>query len=477
MPKHKLAHAMVGILVMPGLIYAGYPDVPRSHWAAPAVDKVAQSGVMTSRSDGSFHGNNPATRYEVASAIARAMAEMENRLVAEGHAPQDIVPYIERINLYVADEIDHLKQSQKELRATVNELLERIERREAHSTPLPPPCPPMAHPHEAPVPQSELRTRTEVSTEQRIYPVEGSAPVNVAPTAPQNTGAITRLRARVSDGKIRAVEGATTVTPAAPAAPVIPVAPVAPSAPSKPSTTVSDEAAWDKSTAAPATPEPAGHTSASAVEKLKQDEMKVEDEAVAADESQPDIGWSGEVDAAKSAATKTEAPKSPAKAGKSAKGKKPQQTSKAPVPRAAPIPMGTAPEVEMTHGAVVMPGENPFGPGEHDAAPVYPAQAKKAHADKAPATTASVATSVPMEAAEILDTPDLAPTEGAPTDEQLSNWSGTKPTAAAPAAAPIVTASAAQAPAAAPTPKQAYKRSAKAQSLLEELRSHRATVP
>lgn len=463
MPKHTLAHAMVGILVMPGLIFAGYPDVPRSHWASPAVDKVAQSGVMTSRSDGRFHGGNPATRYEVASAIARAMAEMENRLVAEGHAPQDIVPYIERINLYVADEIDHLKQAQKELRATVNELLERIERREAHSTPLPPPAPPMSHPHMSPTPASETQQHTEVRTEQRIHAVEGAAAVNQRPNAPQHKAALARVRTRVSDGKIGAVEGAATVTPA--------------------KSVVSDEAAWDKSPSsitepadepqAPLKPaKPVKSTSSAAISQLEKDEKKVEDETVVADESQPDIGWT-DVDAARPAAPK--APAKPAKVAapkkaattaavapaKVPKAAKPLVTSQKPAPKAAPIALKIGPAIESSHGAVSV--GNAFT-NEYDASPI--AVNEEAKATAKPVTTASIATSVPMEAAEILDTPDIAQADG-PTDEQLSNWSGSKAAASA-AAAPVKLAAA---PAAAP--KQVFQRSAKANSLLEQLRSRK----
>lgn len=461
MPKHTLAHAMVGILVMPGLIFAGYPDVPRSHWASPAVDKVAQSGVMTSRSDGRFHGGNPATRYEVASAIARAMAEMENRLVAEGHAPQDIVPYIERINLYVADEIDHLKQAQKELRATVNELLERIERREAHSTPLPPPCPPMSHPHVSPTPMSETQQRTEVHSEQRIHAVEGAAPVNQKPNAPQNKAALARIRTRVSDGKIGAVEGVATVTPARPIAKHAPT----PVYPAKPAAIVSDEAAWEKTQApepAEAPEKPAHKTSSAAISQLEKDELKIDDEAVAADESQPDIGWS-DVDTAKAETPKVEAKPAKTVAKKAAvvpKAAKPTQTSKKPTPKAAPMPLGAAPAIETQHGAVAI---SPFT-GEVDASPV----AAKLEAKAKTITTASMTHAVPMEAAEILDTPELAPVDG-PSDEQLSNWS---PKAAAPAAAPAIKLAAAPA---ASAPKQVYQRSAKAASLLEQLRSHRTT--
>lgn len=485
MPKHTLAHAMVGILVMPGLIFAGYPDVPRSHWAAHAVDKVKQLGVMTSRSDGRFHGGNPATRYEVASAIAHSVAAMENRLVADGHSPQDIVPYIERINLYVADEIDQLKQAQKELRAAVNELLERMERREAHSTPLPPPCAPMAHPHVSPVPHTHLRSRTAVHAEQRIHAVDGAVPVNATPTAHQHTQqALTHIRARMSEGKIGAVEGAAPVveTPAqvseekslresfAKRASQVPAAPAV--------SAISDEAAWEKS------------ASTSAKEEIERAKMEDEQGVVAADETQPDIA-SAERVIETDFTLKGAAPRGAKKAGKQVEKKTgkagkslPMQNSKKPAPRAAPMPVGLGPRVDVTHGAMTLPvaAPMPFGVGEHDAAPVYPGQhhqpgkANKAKAPKvkasytepaapsrSPIVAATTATAIPLEAAEFLDTPDIAPGDG-PSDEQLSNW---KPgdTAVPAAATSIVPAPATT------TVKVAIKRSTKTAALLAELRT------
>ena len=477
MPKHMLGAAIAGILVMPGLLIAGYPDVPRSHWAAPAVDKVAQSGVMTSRSDGRFHGTANATRYEVASAVARAMAELENRLIAEGKSPEDIVPYIERINLYVADEIDHLKQSQKELRATVNELMERLERREAHSTPLPPPCPPMAHPHASMVPMTELRQKTDPAHDQRIHPVEGAAQISESTTVTEHTQvAISKIRARVAEGKVSAVEGAAPIarSPEAAAEDKALRESFLKRASGK---TPSDESAWQNSQSSMKDDEdkpeaieqvekaekPAKTAKIEKAEKIDKSERT--DEAAAAqlaqDEQMVEPESNAQIESKPAATPKADAPK---------KAAKPMQTSMR--PRTAPHGLGGG--IETAHGAMAIPESAPvpFSSMEHDAAPV----AKALPAGKATAKieTALIATAKPVTADEMLGSPDIAPGDG-PSDEQLSNWTPGS-TSAVPAATPSTTAAAAvdgKASLAPPGSKQVYARSSRAQSLLAELRSRK----
>lgn len=116
------AGALALALLVPGAGFANYPDVPPSHWAHDAVTKVTQSGLMRGRVDGRFHGSKAASRYDVAVALAKSLAEIENTWAAHGQSPEDLVPYIEQINLYVADELDHLKQGQRELRAWIHEI-------------------------------------------------------------------------------------------------------------------------------------------------------------------------------------------------------------------------------------------------------------------------------------------------------------------------------------------------------------------
>lgn len=48
-----------------------YPDVPHGHWAANAIGRLSQAGLIEGRPDGSFGGERAMTRYEFGVAMAR----------------------------------------------------------------------------------------------------------------------------------------------------------------------------------------------------------------------------------------------------------------------------------------------------------------------------------------------------------------------------------------------------------------------
>ena len=52
-----------------------FEDVPAEHWAYDAVAQLAADGVIEGYGDGSYHGDQEITRYEMAQMIARAMAK------------------------------------------------------------------------------------------------------------------------------------------------------------------------------------------------------------------------------------------------------------------------------------------------------------------------------------------------------------------------------------------------------------------
>lgn len=52
-----------------------FQDVPKDHWSYDAVTQLAADGVIEGYGDGSFRGNQPITRYEMAQMVARAMAK------------------------------------------------------------------------------------------------------------------------------------------------------------------------------------------------------------------------------------------------------------------------------------------------------------------------------------------------------------------------------------------------------------------
>lgn len=81
--------ALLGLLAMMATgasAQAGAPaDVPRDHWAYPAVDALFRAGILHGYPDGNFRGSRPASRYDLASAMAAVDGAIRARL--QGAAP------------------------------------------------------------------------------------------------------------------------------------------------------------------------------------------------------------------------------------------------------------------------------------------------------------------------------------------------------------------------------------------------------
>ncbi|GBD40673.1 S-layer protein SlpA [bacterium HR39] len=88
--------ALVLVSVGPGLAQTRppYSDVPSGHWAAEAVSKLAEIGVLTGYPDGSFRGESPASRYELAMAVYRLYAYLSEALRSLG---QEDTPLKEKV--------------------------------------------------------------------------------------------------------------------------------------------------------------------------------------------------------------------------------------------------------------------------------------------------------------------------------------------------------------------------------------------
>ena len=56
---------------------APYSDVPRDTWYAPAVDKLAQIGVLTGYADGTLRPEQPISRAEFTTTVAQFGTEMK----------------------------------------------------------------------------------------------------------------------------------------------------------------------------------------------------------------------------------------------------------------------------------------------------------------------------------------------------------------------------------------------------------------
>lgn len=72
----SLAAVLVLALVAP-VVGQPFADVPTTHWAYDAIAELAAKGLVEGYPDGTFKGNQPMTRFEMAMIVARIIARIE----------------------------------------------------------------------------------------------------------------------------------------------------------------------------------------------------------------------------------------------------------------------------------------------------------------------------------------------------------------------------------------------------------------
>ena len=106
MKKFFAAIAMIAAMAMAAPAMAAtnpFMDVPQGHWAYDAVALLASRGIVSGYPDGAFKGPQPATRYEVASVVARALVTID----AEKASKQDL-ELLKKLVMEFKDELDAL---------------------------------------------------------------------------------------------------------------------------------------------------------------------------------------------------------------------------------------------------------------------------------------------------------------------------------------------------------------------------------
>ena len=89
MRKFLTANLTAVVLGMSATAFAANPfsDVPETHWARQALDKLAAEGVVEGYEDRTYRGDRNITRYEMAQMVARALARYENAPIAARTTP------------------------------------------------------------------------------------------------------------------------------------------------------------------------------------------------------------------------------------------------------------------------------------------------------------------------------------------------------------------------------------------------------
>ena len=80
-----------------------FADVPAGHWAYDAVALLASRGVVSGYPDGQYKGGQLATRYEMASIVARALVYVD-----EGKASKEDVELVKKLCAEFKNELDAL---------------------------------------------------------------------------------------------------------------------------------------------------------------------------------------------------------------------------------------------------------------------------------------------------------------------------------------------------------------------------------
>src|ERR1700722_20066670 len=102
-----VALACIALAVLPGRVTATpLADVPRSHWAYAAIQTLAADGLIDGYPDGSFKGDRPLTRYEMAAIVARVIAKLEAQGAAT--ASKADLDQLQKLIDALKDELDAL---------------------------------------------------------------------------------------------------------------------------------------------------------------------------------------------------------------------------------------------------------------------------------------------------------------------------------------------------------------------------------
>ncbi len=102
-----VAALLAGLVAVPALVRATpFADVPSNHWAYEAIASLAADGLIDGYPDGSFKGDRPLSRYEMAAIVARVVAKIE----AEGArtASKADLDKLQKLMNALKDELDAL---------------------------------------------------------------------------------------------------------------------------------------------------------------------------------------------------------------------------------------------------------------------------------------------------------------------------------------------------------------------------------
>jgi hypothetical protein len=106
----RISILLVAALVLTSVVASANPfsDVPFSHWAYDAVNKLAAKGILQGYPDGTFKGNKAVTRYALAMVTAKMLANVEQMMesgIGTNLVTKSDLQTLEKLTVEFADEL------------------------------------------------------------------------------------------------------------------------------------------------------------------------------------------------------------------------------------------------------------------------------------------------------------------------------------------------------------------------------------
>ena len=98
-----------------------FVDLPSGHWAVSSVKYLSARGLVVGYPDGTFKGDQPSTRYEVASIVARTLKEVDLTKVSKND-----LEMLNKLVVEFKDELDALGVKHELLDSRVGVLEENL---------------------------------------------------------------------------------------------------------------------------------------------------------------------------------------------------------------------------------------------------------------------------------------------------------------------------------------------------------------
>jgi len=129
---------ILGLLMTSVFFVSGYgeenmfSDVPSDHWAYPDIQYLAQRGIITGLPSGNYEGDEPITRYQVATLVAKTVRYLQNN---PGSTNQQDLSTLEDLVYKLSERVDSTTSNTSQLQQQVRNLESQVQEIRATSGP------------------------------------------------------------------------------------------------------------------------------------------------------------------------------------------------------------------------------------------------------------------------------------------------------------------------------------------------------